>query len=341
MVTVGSNEHKPESRRLSAKYEVALAGMIVLVVAVTSLSTQGRFWTEANLNSVLVDAAMTAVPAIGMTFVIITGGIDVSVGAILGLSATIIGLTYNSGLPVWVATLCGLSSGLIMGMLNGTVITALNIPPIITTLGFLSVWSAAIYLFLGGSWITNIPPIYTKFFIQDNWWGVPMAMWFALIVVVVFTWIATKRPWGRYLYAIGNNTEAARVIGVPVASSTIGAYALLGMLSSAAAVIHLGLSPLVQATTGSGFELSVIAAVVVGGTDIVGGRGTIYGSLLGAILVETISDAVVLFHIQAFWQGVAMGFIILIAVVSGTIYRQRIEKSGRRNNLAGGGKQRT
>ena len=304
-------------------YEIRLAVIIGLVVAVASLGTQGGFWTEANLSSILVDSAMVSIPAIGMTFVIIAGGIDVSVGAILGLSVTIVGLIYNLGLPIWLATVCGLVSGLIMGTINGTVITFLKISPIITTLGFLSIWSAAIYLFLGGNWITNIPPNFSQFFIVDHWWGIPLAMWVALLLVGSFTWIALKRPWGRYLYAIGSNPDAAKVVGIPVTFTIIGAYALLGVLSSIAGLIHLGLSPLVQATTGSGFELSVIAAVVVGGTDIVGGRGTVYGTLLGAILVEIISDTVILFHIQAFWQGVAMGAIILIAVVSGTIYRQR------------------
>jgi ribose/xylose/arabinose/galactoside ABC-type transport system permease subunit len=323
----------PSPSRATAlfRYEFGLLLMIALVVVTTSLGTQGRFWTAANLDSLLVDTAMTAIPAIGMTFVIVTAGIDVSVGAILGLSVTLLGLAYNHGWPVAAATAVALLAGLAMGLINGGVIAYLNIPPIITTLGFLSIWSAAIYLFLGGNWITNIPPTYTRWLVTDKALSVPNAMWVTLVLVALFSWISVKRPWGRYLYAIGNNPEAARVLGLPVRKTIVLAYALLGLLAAGAGMVHLALSPLVQATTGTGFELTVIAAVVVGGTDIVGGRGTVYGSFFGALLVEIISDAVILFHIQAFWQGVATGTIILIAVVTGILVRRRAESVAMRS----------
>ncbi|MCY0900122.1 MAG: ABC transporter permease [Firmicutes bacterium] len=275
----------------------------------------------------MVDTAMTAIPAIGMTFVIIMGGIDVSVGAILGLSVTILGLSYNSLPSVLVATAAGLMAGLIMGVINGLTIAYLNIPPIITTLGFLSIWSAAIYLFLGGNWLTNIPSNYTQILVMNKVLGLPTAIWAALILIALFSWISARRPWGRYVYAIGNNRQAARVQGIPVRLTMILAYSLLGLLSACAGIVNLAISPLVQSTTGSGFELSVIAAVVVGGTDIVGGRGTVYGSFLGALLVEIIDDAVILLHIQAFWQGVATGLIILVAVVSGIIVRRKTDRA--------------
>jgi ribose/xylose/arabinose/galactoside ABC-type transport system permease subunit len=305
-----------------------ILGLVILIIVVaTSIGSRGQFWTAANLDSLLVDTAMTAIPAIGMTFVIIMGGIDVSVGAILGLSVTILGLSYNSLPSVLMATTVGLIAGLIMGLLNGLTIAYLNIPPIITTLGFLSIWSAAIYLFLGGNWLTNIPSTYTQLLVMSKILGLPTAIWAALALIAIFSWISIKRPWGRYVYAIGNNPQAARIQGIPLRFTMIVAYSLLGLLSACAGIINLAISPLVQSTTGSGFELAVIAAVVVGGTDIVGGRGTVYGSFLGALLVEIIDDAVILLHIQAFWQGVATGLIILVAVVAGIIVRRKTDRA--------------
>ncbi|WP_020374189.1 ABC transporter permease [Sulfobacillus thermosulfidooxidans] len=311
------------SHRRSSRYEYALLGMIVVVIIATSIGSGGNFWSETNLDTILVDVALTAIPAIGMTFVIITGGIDVSVGAILGLSAAVTGIAYNQGLSPWSAAIIGILAGTIMGLINGIFIAYIQIPPIITTLGFLSIWSAALYLVLGGNWITNIPSSYTALAVTAKFVGIPLSMWVALVLVAAFSWILAYRSWGRYLYAMGNNAEAARIFGLPLTKTTLLAYTLLGMFSAVAGIVHLGLSPLVQASTGSGFELTVIAAVVVGGTNIVGGRGTIVGSLLGAIFVEIINDAVVLFHIQAFWQGVALGCMILISVMVGDFYRQR------------------
>jgi ribose/xylose/arabinose/galactoside ABC-type transport system permease subunit len=297
--------------------------MIFVVVLGTSIGSGGEFWSAANLTSILVDAALTTIPAIGMTFVIITGGIDVSVGAILGLSAALTGIAYNHGIGPWPAALIGILAGTVMGLINGVFITFVKVPPIITTLGFLSIWSAVLYLVLGGNWITNIPSSFTAVAVTDKFVGIPLSMWIALLLVAFFSWTLAYRPWGRHLYAIGNNSEAARVFGLPINPTILTAYTLLGMFSAMAGIVHLGLSPLVQATTGSGFELTVIAAVVVGGTNIIGGRGTIIGSLLGALFVEIINDAVILFHIQAFWQGVALGLMILISVMVGGLYRRR------------------
>ncbi len=271
----------------------------------------------------MVDAALTTIPAIGMTFVILTGGIDVSVGAILGLSAAFTGMAFNHGFSPWSAALMGLLAGIVMGFINGVFITFVKVPPIITTLGFLSIWTAALYLVLGGNWITNIPSSYTSLMVTDKFLGIPLSMCLALLLVGISSWVLAYRPWGRHLYAIGNNPEAARVFGLPIRITVLTAYTLLGMFSALAGIVHLGLSPLVQATTGSGFELTVIAAVVVGGTNIVGGRGTIIGSLLGALFVEIINDAVILFHIQAFWQGVALGLMILTSVMVGGFYHRR------------------
>ncbi|WP_430626159.1 ABC transporter permease [Sulfobacillus thermotolerans] len=235
----------------SSRYEYALLGMIIVVVVATTIGSGGNFWSAANLNSILVDAALTAIPAIGMTFVIITGGIDVSVGAILGLSAALTGIAYNHGLSPWTAALVGIIAGTVMGIINGFFIAFIQIPPIITTLGFLSIWSAALYLVLGGNWITNIPASYTSVAVTDKVLGIPLSMWVALALVIAFSWILSHRPWGRYLYAIGNNAEGSRIFGLPVNKTIVLSYTLLGMFSAIAAIVHLGLSPLVQASTGS------------------------------------------------------------------------------------------
>ncbi|MCY0885422.1 MAG: ABC transporter permease [Firmicutes bacterium] len=307
-------------------YETMLLAVLLLLVAGLTFTIPHRFWAPANVSTLFLDTAITAVPAIGMTMVILTGGIDVSTGAVLGLAATVVGLVYQAVPDWWLAAAAGLLVAGVAGAINGLLIVGARIPPIIVTLGFLSIWRATIYALLGGNWITDIPPQFTAFFVTPRLAGIPLAFGFALLAVGLAALFLARRPWGRYLYAVGNHPEAARVAGLPVGAVTAMAYTVLGLLAGVAALMRLGESPLVQATTGSGFELTVIAAVVIGGTDILGGRGSVWGSLLGAFLVELSSDVVVLSHIQAFWKGVVLGVLILAAVWAGSAIRRRVDR---------------
>jgi ribose/xylose/arabinose/galactoside ABC-type transport system permease subunit len=307
-------------------YELILTALILLVVVVLSIGSHGAFWLKANLIGVFVDVSTVGIAAIGMTLVILTGGIDVSIGSVLGLVAAVVALTDMHGFPLFLIILAALATGAIAGLLNGYFIALQKIPPIIVTLGTMSIWRAAVFMLMGGNWNNSIPGQLTAWFVMNKPLGLPVSLWLEIILVVVAAFVMRKRKWGRYIYALGNNEDAAIVAGLPIKRLKVFIYMMTGVLTAVAALVSLGQTPLVQASTGTGFELTVIAAVVIGGTSIIGGQGSVIGGFLGAILVELVQDGVVLFHIQPFWQGVAMCVMILVAVLMGLSRRKGGER---------------
>lgn len=303
-------------------YEWLLLVLIVAVGVAISVGSQGNFLALSNLTSLFVNTAITAVPAVGMTMVILMGGIDVSIGSIVGLTVTVAGLGFQANLPVALVLAAAIATGGVAGLLNAWLIASRGIPPIITTLGTMSIWRAVVYALLGGNWISAIPMTLTSWFVLARVGVVPWSFILTLVLIFVSSYVLRRRPVGRYIYAIGNNEEGAAVLGLPARRVKYLSYVSLGVLTAVAALMTLGQSPLVEATSGSGFELDVIAAVVIGGTSILGGRGTVIGSLLGAVLTQLIQDGVILFKIQPFWNGVAMGVIILVAVIVSLLQRR-------------------
>jgi ribose/xylose/arabinose/galactoside ABC-type transport system permease subunit len=299
---------------LPGEREGGLLITLGVLSALIAFGSHGAFWTPVNMDNLLVSAAITAIPAIGMTVVILTGGIDVSIGSMLGLVAAIGGLAFeaNWSLPAVVPIFCLAGAGL--GLLNAMLIIPGRVPPVIATLGTLSIFRMLVFLVLGSNWITAIPPSLTTVFIVARIGPLPMASIIALVMLILAAFVLGQFRLGRHVYAIGNNEEAARLSGIRVRRIKLYAYTLLGLLTGVAALMTLGQSPMVQTSTGEGFELKVIAAVVLGGTELSGGRGSILGTLLGTLIVELVDDGVVLLHIQPFWSGVLLGAIILFSV---------------------------
>jgi ribose/xylose/arabinose/galactoside ABC-type transport system permease subunit len=314
---VGGHPRLPSALRglISGRELVLLATVILLAFAI-GLGSHGAFWQHVNIDNLLVSAAITAIPATGMTVVILTGGIDVSVGSTLGLSAAIGGLCFEADWPPALVIPVFALAGALLGLVNALLIVGGRVPPVVATLGTLSVYRMAVFLVLGSQWITTIPPSLTTIFIADHVWFLPVASVIALVLMAGFAVFLREFRLGRHVYAIGNNEEAARLAGVRVARIKVLAYVLLGLFTGIAALLTLGQSPLVQTSTGTGFELNVIAAVVLGGTALSGGRGSILGTLLGTLTVQLVTDGVVLLHIQPFWGGVLLGAVILLAVGS-------------------------
>lgn len=311
---LNTGKFTPQPKKI-LNYELILTGLILLVVVILSIGSHGAFWFKANLISVFVDVSMIGIAAVGMTLVILTGGIDVSIGSVLGLVSAVVALTDTQGLPLILIVLAALATGAIAGLINGYFIALQKIPPVIVTLGTMSIWRAAVFMLMGGNWNNSIPGQLTTFFVMDKPLGLPVSLWLEIILVVVAAFAMNKRKWGRYIYALGNNEDAAGVAGLPIKRLKVFIYVVTGILTAFAALVSLGQTPLVQSSTGTGFELTVIAAVVIGGTSIVGGQGSVIGGFLGAILVELVQDGVILFHIQPFWQGVVMCVMILVAVL--------------------------
>jgi ribose/xylose/arabinose/galactoside ABC-type transport system permease subunit len=313
------NQNAGKSRfigNITKKYEVILTLLIVVMVLVLSFGTSGDFWNQANIISSLVSISIVGIAAIGATLVIITGGIDISAGSVLGLVCAVVAIGGKYEWPLALIIVAAVVCGCLAGAINGYLIAVQKIPPVIVTLGTLSIWRAAVFTMLGGQWGTNIPNVFTDWFIMTRVLGIPLCFWLEIVLMLVAGYLMRNRKWGRYIYAIGNNEEATIFSGLPSKRILLFVYILAGLLVSFAAIFSLGQSPIVQSSTGSGFELSVISAVVIGGTSITGGRGSIIGGFLGAVLVELVKDAIILFHVQPFWTGVAMGIMIIIAVIA-------------------------
>ncbi|MCS7242322.1 MAG: ABC transporter permease [Candidatus Caldatribacterium sp.] len=300
-------------RRIVRRREFTVFGLIVVLVVLFSLTTE-RFMSVSNLSNLLLQLAGTAISAIGMTMVIITGGIDVSVGSTLGMASVVAGKFLMSGYSPFLVLLGALGVGLLIGLCNGLLIAWGNIPPIIVTLGMMSILRSLMYQLLGGRWISGIPPG-IRVIGLGKWFGIPISMWVTMLLIAFFTYFLSSRPLGRAIYAVGNNPEAARVSGIDLRRTLLFVYAVLGALAGFAGLVYVARTGIVQTNTGSGFELEVIAAVVLGGTSILGGRGTVIGSLLGAFLVGVIKNGMVLLNVPALSEGLVIGVLIILSVM--------------------------
>ena len=293
--------------------EFTVLGLIVVLMVIFSLGTE-KFMSVSNLSNLLLQLSGVAISAIGMTMVIITGGIDVSVGSILGMASVVAGKLLMAGSSFIIVILSAIATGFGIGILNGIIISYGNVPPIIVTLGMMSMMRALMYQVLGGRWVSGIPPD-IRIIGLGKWLGIPLSMWITAVLIILFSYFLSSRPTGRAIYAIGNNPEAARVSGVSLSRTIIIVYSLTGLLVGFAGLIYVARTGIVQTNTGSGFELEVIAAVMLGGTSVFGGKGTVIGSLLGAVLVGIIKNGMVLMNVPALSEGLVIGVLILISVM--------------------------
>ncbi|MEX0834540.1 MAG: ABC transporter permease [Nitriliruptor sp.] len=281
-----------------------------------------NFLTAGNLGNVIVNSAGLAIVAAAMTFVIILGCIDVSVGSMLGVLAWLTGwLTTTQDMPVVAVLGIVVATGALMGSLNGSIVAKGRMTAIIATLGMLFVWRSVLYGLWGGRDLFAPPLV--------PWLGgmrigvVPVVGLIALAVFAVLASVAKRRRFGRDIYAVGNDRQAARLNGIPVDRRIIGAFALLGALVGLAAVMQMARVGVVQAFTGRDFELGVIAAVLIGGTSITGGRGSLSGTLGGVLFVAVLQNGIVLSGVPPLWNGVALGAFVLIAVGSDVLLERR------------------
>lgn len=298
-------------RALLLRRETSVLTLTVVGSLIFSL-VYPSFLSLGNIQSILSNVAVVAIISIGMTMVIVTGGIDVSVGSMLALCMLMSANAIVAGGNLIVALLAGLGVGLLVGLVNGAIVAYGRIHPIIVTLGTLNIIRAIHIQILGPKWITPAPVAHDL--ALGTWFGLAIPWWITVLLGIVFTWFLLWRPLGRHIYALGGNSEAVRLAGVNPRHVTIFVYAMIGLLVGLAAVIQLGQSGTVQPNAGTGLELQVIAATVIGGTSILGGRGTVVGSILGALLVETVHNALITIGTIALLEGLIVGILILLAV---------------------------
>ncbi len=314
----------PAARNRLRELAVRRESIVLLILIVGSVLfdlTHPTFLTPANLEQIFTNVAVVAIISIGMTLVIVTGGIDVSVGSALALCMFAAGKVMIGGGGLLPAILAALVVGAVAGVVNGTLVAYGRIHPIIVTLGTLNIIRAIHIGVLGKDWL--VPPHLAEGLALGTFLAVPNAWWFTMIVAALLTAFVFWRPLGRAIYAVGGNPEAARLAGVNVPLVTVAVYALMGILVGFAAVIQVGQAGTVQPNAGSGLELQAVAATVIGGTSILGGRGTIVGGLLGALLVEAVHNALITIGNVGLLEGLVVGVLILIAVAADVLQHRR------------------
>lgn len=289
--------------------------LFFLVLIVTIVSP--NFLALNNILNILQQVSVIGFIALGMTFVILTGGIDLSVGSILALSGMVLGLMILSGVPELLAILIVLVLGGILGFTNGLFISKIRLEPFIVTLATMTMYRGLTLVISDGvpaMGITSNAPV-LDFLSQGNLLGIPVPTLLFLIVFLILMILLQKTIFGRGVYAIGGNEEVARLSSVPTGRVKTGVYVISGIMSAFAGVILTSRLSSSQPTAGTGFELDAIAAVVIGGTSLAGGRGRIFGTLIGVLIIGVINNGLNIMGVSAFYQQFIKGLIILIAVI--------------------------
>jgi len=306
-------------RNFAQQYGLTFS-FILLCFFLTLLSN--RFLTLNNVTNILRQSTIIGIIAVGMTLVILTRGIDLSVGSILGLSAVITADMLQKDFPVFWAIILGLVIGGFLGLISGWLVTWIKVPPFIATLGVMTFGRGLALAYTQGKPITGLPDAFR--FMGVGFLGpVPMPVVIAIIVFSVGYVALTRMKFGEYIYAIGNNEIAAHLSGVPVKRYITYTYVITGALSALAGQVLIGRLNSAQPVAGIGFEFDAIAAVVVGGTSFEGGEGSILGTLLGVLIIAVINNGLNLLDVPSFYQGVVKGVVIAVALL--------IHKSLKRN----------
>ncbi|XXN66379.1 ABC transporter permease (plasmid) [Enterobacter ludwigii] len=289
-----------------------LIGLIIIVVTFSFLSPV--FFTVPNLLNILQQSSINALIALGMTLVIISGGIDLSVGPTAALSAVLGATMMVAGVPVPVAIMATLGIGALCGVFSGSLIAYAGLQPFIVTLGGLSLFRAIALIYTGGNPVFGIPMEFRSI-INSAVFGVPTPIVIVAVIALILWVVMNKTPLGEYILAVGGNEEAARVAGVPVKRTKVTVYIISGTLASLASLILIGRLGAAEPTIGNLWELDAIAAAAIGGASLMGGKGSIIGTLIGAIILGALRNGLTLLNIQAFYQLLATGLIIIIAML--------------------------
>jgi len=302
---------KVDWRVFFRRYGIVIS-FFLLCLALSLLSE--RFLTWTNILNVLRQSSINGIIAVGMTMVILTAGIDLSVGAVLALTCVVTADLLQKGLSVPLAMLTGLALGAALGMFSGLLVSRLRIPPFIATLGLMTVSRGLALTYTQGMPITALPASF-NFLGAGSIGPIPMPIIVAGLIFLIGYFILTRTSLGFYIYSLGDNPVAARLSGISVSKVILFVYALSGFLSALAGMVLIGRLDSAQPSAGYGYEFDAIAAVVVGGTSLAGGEGSLFGTLVGALLIGVLNNGLNLLNISALWEGVVKGAVIALALL--------------------------
>jgi rhamnose transport system permease protein len=318
-------------------FRVRELGIIVAFLALVGVTgiLEPRFVEADSLRNLALNASIFAILAVGQTLVLVTRNVDLSVGSVLGLSAYLAGdlLSKHQGMPLPLVFVLGMALGAACGLFNGVLVTWGRVPALVVTLGTLYIFRGLAFLWTNGTQVNaeTLPDSFLNIG-TDSIAGVPILVIIALIVlIVVGQWLRDYRA-GRELYAIGSNPEGARLAGVRSDRRVLTAFILAGALAGLGGVLFTARFGTVDATAGVGYELTVIAAAVVGGVAIFGGSGSVYGAALGALLLQTITSSLIVLKVAAFWQQAAIGALLLLAIAFDRLVAVRVDAALRRRS---------
>jgi rhamnose transport system permease protein len=319
--------------------ELGLLVALAVVVAVTTIDNP-RFLSAQSIRDLLLNASIVALLTVGQTLVVITRNVDLSVGSVLGLTAFVTGNLFvdHAGLPIVAALLVGVLIGVACGAVNGAITAVGRVPSLVVTLGTLYVYRGIDYAFAGGRQVNaeNLPDSLLNLG-SGRVLGVPYLAIVTVAVVAAAAWALRSYRWGRELYAIGSSPDAAVLAGVPVGRRVLAAFVASGAVAGLAGALWTARFGTVDAAAGTGFELQVIAAVVVGGVAIFGGSGTVVGAALGALLLSTIGSALVVLRVPAFWLQAIAGALLLGAIALDRLIGLRLASALRQRSVRDGG----
>ncbi len=293
--------------------ELSVAGALLLLLAGMAVFAP-NFYEPSPLLSRLAAQTPALVVAIGMTLVIISRQIDISVGSQFGVCAVLAGTLAAMKLPFAVVLLASMGAGALMGVLNGVLVAGLGLPSIVVTLATMVTWQEALRLWQQGRFI-NLPPGLQWLGLSQTG-GQSALIALAVVLVAAFAWAMKNLAAGRHVFAVGTDAEAARLAGIHPKGTTFGVFILMGALVGLASVMNIVQSPQVDPNAGGGLELKAIAAAVVGGVAVSGGRGNLWGVFVGLLLLATINPALTYLHVEAYWEKAIQGLVILLAVVA-------------------------
>jgi ribose transport system permease protein len=314
--TIAQKQHTFLSRMFSSQtFWVVIA--VILACVFLSFATDA-FATSKNLYNITRNVTFVAIVALGMTFVIITGGIDLSVGSVLCLSSMVLAVTMHAGYSIEIGILASILTALAIGAFNGVLIAYLGFPPFVVTLGMLSIARSLAMVASNNTVVFQFGPDHQKLLALGGgaWvFGIANPVLYMIILALITGFILRWTKFGRHIFAIGGNEHAATLTGVPVKQIKVAVYMISALSAGIAGIIQTGWLGAVTTNLGTGMELQVIAATVIGGANLAGGVGTAFGAIVGAALIEVIRNSLGLLGINAFWQGTFIGGAILMAVL--------------------------
>ena len=314
-------------RRVIREYgHELLVALAIIVLLLTVGAINPRFVSARNMTSVFAGNAYIAVAAIGMTMVIVTRQIDLSVGALIGVLATISGTIAVSGAPIWVAWAAPVVCGALINAVTGVLVAYAGIPSIVVSLGMMAILQGGLITVTGGAWISDLPPDFLL--AKMNVMGFPMPLvWAVVLTILAAAWMKLT-PFGRSLYLVGGNAEAARAVGIPVKRRILQVFMIHGAFAGLATLLFATQLQVIQSTTPPNLELLIITAAVIGGVSILGGTGTVIGASLAAVLFAAIGSALIFVNVSAYWLRAFIGILILLTVLADVMRRRNETAKG-------------